>query len=319
MLAGLAIAAVVGSLLMLAAPAIVTAVFFAPAFGIPETIVLLVAVGLATGGILQLFTGRRQIGAGVLASLAATAALIVLFIMTPRIPMNWIPALKADIGMLPAGPIAAAAAALALRRWWIRIGGAVVLLAAIAVPSVPAVIAGVEQRAAEAEQERQARESELAEMEMPVTTEWDGAHVRGASGGDWDAIADLVTSDGGALEIVVYDDPAETGRNEFACWLMDHLGSSFDETITMDRYTGICEANGPGAWRLVDGSAQAVVFEGRLVTIGSPPVESQIADIGAARPATAGEVAAAAARLHTMTRDEYVEFVSKLPSERRGL
>ncbi len=298
MLLGLLGAVAADAVILLAGPQTVAAIVFAPFMGIPMILLMFVAVGFATAGILRLATGMWRALPGVLAGVAALAACIALFSQTPTVPMTWIPTLGIDIGFVPAAPISAAAAALALPRWWVRVlGGALVLLAG-AMLLGPAIVAASERRAAEEEAERRAA-VELFERRLdgprPVTTDWVGAHrVDDTS---------FYLTEGGALQIDVYDLP-QGSRDEFACWILTPGMSSFDETVTMDDFAGVCGPRGDARWERADGSVIALVLDGRLVTVGPPPRE-RLVELGVDRAATAAEITAAAEQLRPLTRDEY--------------
>lgn len=313
MLAALGVATLMNAGLLLLGPGIVTAMLFVPLVGLPSALLLLAAIGFITGGLLKLATGTRAVLPGVLAAAAAALAGIVLFIRTPEIPMHWVGSV--DIGMLPAAAVATAAAAVALPRWWVKLIGGCVLVITIGLVAVPQIVSAFGQQAIIAEQDRLAAEQYLAAQERPVTTEWTGAHSIGVSAGESSARAYLISDGGGALEITVYGDEFSRSEShslgEVACWSMGQLGGALDDTVTMERYQGICEAVESDSWRLVDGSAVATMFEGRLVIVDSPP-ESSRTDLGATRAATSDELTAAAAQLRTLTLDEVRE--AKTPS-----
>jgi hypothetical protein len=319
LLAGLIAAALIDSVLMLGVPQAAGAVLFLPLVGLLFPLVLFALVGFATGGIIRLAGGGRGVLAGVLAAIAAAIAAVVLFAQSPHIPMNWIPALGVDVGAVAAGPIAAAAAAIAVPRRWARVLGAVLVVAVVAAVAVPAMISAAQQRAAEEEQERQAREEDIENFvdtaPRPVTTDWSGAHPVRISPGGYSPTTWLVTDDGGAMELTTFEDPLdESRRDASACWRMAPLGGIFDETVTMDMFAGICEVTGEDSWALVDGSALAVVFDGRLVVLDSP-FASVFEDLGAQRGATGEELAAAAEHLRIVTGDEVREALLSMPAE----
>ena len=310
MLGGLVLSALVNSAAMLAVPAVAVWILFTPAVGIPVALLLLVGIGFSTARFLRIATGRRQVPAGVLASLAAVTTAVVVLAQTERIPVNWVPWLELDIGVLAGGPISAAAAALALPRWRIRLLGAVIILVAVGIVAVPAAIASAEQRAAEQERDRLASEQLLEQrldvLERPVTTDWAGVRTeRISAGSEWISLVRIGTVDGAAMEIRAVGDSPDRGREELACALMAPTGGMFDESVTMESFAGVCEAVDGETWRLVDGSAVAVTFEGRLVILASLTSERVIASLGGERPATPEELAAAAAQLRTLTRAEF--------------
>ena len=134
--AGLGGVALVNSVLMLAAPSALGASIFLPVAGIMRMLLLLAAVGFAAGGLVRLAGGGRYVLGGILATLATGVTLIALFVQTPQLPMNWVPALHIDVGAVAAGPISAGAAALAQPRWRIRLlGGAAVLVSIALAPA----------------------------------------------------------------------------------------------------------------------------------------------------------------------------------------
>jgi hypothetical protein len=310
MLAGLGSAAIANALLMLMVPQAVVGTFFVPLVGIPFALVLFAAVGVVTSVSLRLFTGERRVAAGVVAAITAPVAAVAIFAQTQQIPMNWIPWLGVDIGLIAAGPIAVAAAAITLPRWWIRLLGAAFVVVAIGMIAGGQIIAAAEQRAAEDEQQRLATElaieNTLDTGLYPVTSAWDGARTVHLGPGGSTADAWLVTAEGGVIRIQTFADSADTGRPELPCWLMHPVSGSLDETVTMDDYTGLCEMLADGSWRLVDGSAVAVTFEGHLVMVAGATV-TDFADLGGERIATPEEITAAAAQLRTASREELRE------------
>jgi len=305
---GLAAVAIANALIFLAAPMALVTVFFAFPFGLVAPLLLLAAVAAATIVILRIAVGRRLIWSGVLAALAGAITFGVLMARAGEIPMLWIPALSIDVGGMPAGVVAAGAAALAVPRWWARVAGAVVVGGAIALVAVPASVAAEQQRVIDEQHELESREQYLEQqldtLTRPVTADVPGIETRWIGGGEYISHAALVTADGGALWVQAVGDSPDAGREEYPCWLMKPIpGSGFDETITMDDYSGVCERDGD-RFVLTDGTGIALMFEGRLVLV-TVPLDVFYDDMDAERMATADELEAAAASLRTLTRDEF--------------
>ncbi len=315
MLAALGIATVADLGLMLLGPTVLGALLFVPPLGLLSAILLFTVIGLVTAGALKLVNGLKTALPGALAAIAAAIAAVALFIRTPEIPMHWVGSV--DIGMLPAAFVATASAALALPRWWVKAVGAGVLLLAIGIVAGPPIVAAAAQKAISAEQDRQAAEKYLASQELPVTSDWTGARTISISGGESSADAYLVTEGGGAVHIRTYSnaffDSDPHTMDEQVCWLLHPLGGALDDTITMARYQGICEAVGTDHWRLVDGTAEAMAFEGRIVTVGSA-IEVGWADLSATRAAKPRELASVVEHLRTVTLDELRDAYAKAPS-----
>src|SRR5690606_38712787 len=166
------------------------------------------------------------------------------------------------------------------------------------------------QRAAEDEQQRLATElaieNTLDTGLYPVTSAWDGARTVHLGPGGSTADAWLVTAEGGVIRIQTFADSPDTGRAELPCWLMHPVSGTLDETVTMDDYMGVCELLAEGSWRLVDGSAVALTFEGHLVMVSGSNV-TDFSDRGGERTAIPEEIAAAAAHLRTASREELRE------------
>jgi hypothetical protein len=309
-LVGLGVAATANALRMPVVPQAVAGVFFVPLVGIPLALVLFAAVGVVTSLSLRLCTGERRVVAGIVAAIIAFVAAVAIFAQTPQIPMNWIPWLGLDIGFAAVGPIAVAAAAITLPRWWIRLLGAALMVVAIGMIAGRQIIAAAEQRAAEDEQQRLATElaieNTLDTGLYPVTSAWDGARTVHLGPGGSTADAWLVTAEGGVIRIQTFADSPDTGRAELPCWLMHPVSGALDETVTMDDYMGVCELLAEGSWRLVDGSAVALTFEGHLVMVSGSNV-TDFSDRGGERTAIPEEIAAAAAHLRTASREELRE------------
>jgi hypothetical protein len=298
-LVGLVGAAALNTGILLAGPAALVGVVYAPLLGIPMMLLMFGAVGFATAGILRLASGAWRPLSGVLGALAALAACIVLFMQAMEIPMVWIPALGIDVGFAPAGPIAAAAAAIALPRRWMRVLGGVLVLLSGTLLLVPSIGAAAERRAAEDEASRRLAAEQFENRldgPRPIVTDWEGAHRVGDT-------SSYLTDGGAALQIDARDLP-QTRQDEFACWILAPAARSYDETLTMDDFAGICAPRGDGRWERVDGSAIALVLDGRLVTVGPPDVGT-LADLGVDRVADPEEIAAAAARMRPLTREEF--------------
>jgi len=299
MLVGLVGAAALNTGILLAGPAALVGVVYAPLVGVPMLLLMFGAVGFATAGILRLAIGVWRPLTGVLAAVTALASCIVLFMQTPEIPMVWIPALGIDVGFAPAGPMAAAAAAIALPRGWMRVLGGVLVLLVGVMLLAPIIGAAVERRAAEDEASRQLAAEQFENRldgPRPVVTDWEGAHRVGDT-------STYLTDGGGALQVDARDLP-QTRQDEFACWILGPAERSYDETLTMDDFAGVCAPRGGGRWERVDGTAIALVVDGRLVTVG-PPDAGTLAELGVDRVADPEEIAAAAARMRPLTREEY--------------
>ncbi|TPX04253.1 hypothetical protein FJ656_12845 [Schumannella luteola] len=132
MLAGLGLALVVDAIIMLSAPAVLAAVLFVPPVGLAFALVFAAAIGGATAGALWVVTRKRQVVAGVAAALAGTVGAVALLVSAGEIPVHWIPALGVDVGVVPAAVFAVGAAAVALPRWWARLGGSLVVILSVA-------------------------------------------------------------------------------------------------------------------------------------------------------------------------------------------
>jgi len=278
-------------------------------------VLLLGAVAFATIVILRIATGRRLVLAGVLAAVGGLVAFVVLMLQAREIPLYWIPVLSIDIGAAPAGVVAAGAAALAVPRWWVRVLGGIVVAGAIAIVAVPAAAEDAAQRAADEANEIASREisvqQQIDAFARPVTTDLDGVTTLWISGGDPVSYATLVSPGGGSFQIQAVADSLYSGGDEHTCWLLHPFpGQGFDETVTMERFDGICERDGDRL-ELVDGTGFALEFEGHLVLVTTVP-DVFFDDLDVDRQATTAELEAAAAELRTISRDEFREVLLRV-------
>jgi hypothetical protein len=293
------------------------------AFAFPVGIIypVLLVAGMLVVGVITLWvgTGQRRVVAATLSSLAGLALTTALVFRAGTIPVWWTGVL--DLAPVLAGVVAALTAVLFLPVGWARAIGGLALAAALAIIVVPPALVGIQQQREDAAQAQEDSEAALdvrvATATLPAITEGDGSRIWDVQPTEYVSIVWAISAENSAMRIDTVGPSTDSGRKELACWMLVQDVGSFDESVTMEQYAGVCEEVAPGRWEETDGTGIALLVDDQLVLLRIPDQDTAEA-IGAERGATTPELSDAAGRLRIISREELREYLLVSPVDSEG-
>lgn len=316
-LGGLAGIAIVNALLLTLGSRLFVLMLFSPVLGLVYLVLALAAVIVIDALILRNVRGHSSIAAGIFTALVGVGLTVGVF---ANLGLDDV---YESAGQIPvvAGFVSALVAALFMPGRWLRAVGAAALVAAIAILVVPSLVASArhvaEREAAAADAEAAAVEFQVANSTFPYVTDLPGSTVFQVQPSDYISGTWIDTADGGGMWIETVGESSDSGTEAHACWLMVGDPGSFDETVTMEYYTGVCELVAPDQWATADGTSIAVTQNGTLVLLSTAPADV-VRDIGATRPATTDELWDAARYLRLLTPDQLRDYLLNSPVDPDG-
>lgn len=262
----------------------------------PSAAVVLISI------IVSACTGRRNIRAAIVVTVAAFVALGIAFFGFGTVPMIWVQPGFELVHLLIAVP-SALTLGLFLGSWRLRIAG--VIGAALVITGAVWVSTPDPQPTApsQAEQQDQANfEAFIKSGAFPMVADLPGGTIVGvvSDGGPPRTLS--VTADGGVVEVVIDRNPIAANPDSAPCWYLSAANRSLKDTDTIQDYASWC-IHDRELWRLTDGTGYARMENGNLIAVKSASTENVQAG-GGARSASASEVLEAWDSLRPMTEAE---------------
>jgi hypothetical protein len=269
----------------------------------------LVIPGLAIAGITRVFTGRFHVAGAVTVTVSAIAAYGIAQYGFGTIPMIWVPT---GIGPLPGFELvhvvialcAATVLGLFIGPTPMRIVGAFGLVALIGGGiwvALPDPVEPPDLSAADL-QEKANYESFIDDGVYPMVVDLPSWEVVNVTVGSGPFRTQLLTADGGGLEVVLDVNPLIFDTGVGPCWYLAEPNLALDATDSLDDYAAWCTKEAD-VWSLTDGTGYARMQDGGLVVVKAA-ADVEVGLVGGDRPADATEVAAAWQTVRPMTEPE---------------
>ncbi|MGK3951398.1 hypothetical protein ACLKM7_03635 [Microbacterium sp. I2] len=303
-LAAIALAAVVLSIgFWICAWQVFTALFSGGWPVLPVLIVGFVALALIVI-VLRLLTHRLRFGAALVAVLSALAVLIAGVMRTG----GWgvLLGLQNGVVLIALGVVCALTLGVFFGPRWLRILGGGALLLVVAFAAAPWSYTQADAEPDPSVASEAAFDDVIEISQPPVVPDGPNDVVGALEPAQWSTVAWVSTHDGAALTVKASGGNTATDDPALPCGLMLEPTGGFEAPITIEDFGGECVRDG-AHWVTSDGTARALWLGDVLVVLRSAdPVA--LAEVGSTRAAGPDDLAAAAARLRTLSAAEFREI-----------